>query len=84
MGFWTQAVISVPKVTFRRFVMLAAELYYLNYDKELSGSEAQEEAEKIILNVLDEYIRQHFEESTRFAVNLLRKHPDDSSLLRLL
>lgn len=77
MGFWTDAVVGIPKVTFRRYVMLAEELYYLEYDEELSSSEAKEEAEKIILRVLDEYIRQHFEESTRLAVEMVvgkKKH----------
>jgi hypothetical protein len=84
MGFWSDQIISIPKVTFRRFCWLAEELYYLTYDEELSGSEARDEAEKIIINVLDEYVRQHFEESTKLAVNLLRKHPDDRSPLQLL
>jgi hypothetical protein len=83
MGFWSDAVISVPQVTFRRFCWLAEELYYLEYDEALSGRDAKEKAEEMMRYVLDEYVRQHFEESTRLVVNLLRRHPHDSSQLRL-
>jgi hypothetical protein len=71
---WNDAIINVSRVTFRRFMMLAEEIYNLNYGMELSGFELKEVTEEIIQNVLDEYIRQHFEESTKSAVKMAMGH----------
>lgn len=77
MGWFRhQRYININLVTFKRFCMIAEEVHYLNYDEELTDVECRNEAESMIQKVLDEYVRQHFEESTKNAIKLaLDKQP---------
>ncbi len=71
MGWWSaDEIVSVPEVLYERFILMAKEVYYLNYDEKIDGLEAKQEAESLIRNVLNEYVRQHFEESTKAAVQM--------------
>ncbi len=75
MGWWSaDEIVGVPEVLFERYVLMAKEVYYLNYDEKIDGLEAKLEAETLIRNVLNEYIRQHFEESTKVAVQMAIGH----------
>jgi hypothetical protein len=58
--------------------MIAEELAVLNPKTPI------EDGDDVAALVLAEFARQHFEESTKAVVGLIRNNPDDSSLLRLL
>lgn len=70
--------VFVPSPIMRRMDMIAEELAVL------SPRTPIEDGEDVAAVVLAEFARQHFEESTKSVVQLVRQHPDDRSLFRLL
>lgn len=68
---WLDPAISVPRVTYRRLAALAEEIEYLESGDELETWEQRDRVEELITNILDEYVRQHFEESTKTAAKML-------------
>lgn len=68
----------IPTPIMRRMDMIAEELAVLNPKTPI------EDGEDVAAIILAEFARQHFEESTKAVVNLVRQHPDDTSLYRLL
>lgn len=77
-NFFTYTEVYVPKAVKRRYQMIAEEIMTFNPRTPI------EDGDDVATLVLTEFARQHFEESTKAVVNLIRQHPDDSSLLRLL
>lgn len=72
MGFWSDVVISVPKVTFRKLEDLVEEVYYLEAYEELDGRGRKELAEKLAVRVIEQYVTEHFGESTKAAAEMFR------------
>ncbi len=73
-SIFKDVTVYIPKVVYRRFEMMTEEIHYLNDESGLSRIELADETEKIITNVLTEYVRQHFEESTKAAVQMAIGH----------
>lgn len=72
MGFWTDVIIAVPKVTFRKLEDLAEEIYFLESDEELDNRGRKELAEQLAQKVLNEYVTEYFGESTKAAAEMFR------------
>lgn len=68
---WLDPAVEVNRVTYRRLEMLAEEVLFLEYEEAMPSWERREQVDALIQRILDEYIRQHFEESTRTAAQLL-------------
>lgn len=68
---WRDPAVDVPRVTYRRLQMLVEEVVYFERDDAIATWEIREQVEQLIGRILDEYVRQHFEESTRAAAELL-------------
>ncbi|WDL96968.1 hypothetical protein [Alicyclobacillus sp. ALC3] len=68
---WRDPAVDVPRVTYRRLQMLVEEVSYLADGEGLASWELREQVEQLIGRILDEYVRQHFEESTKAAAQLL-------------
>lgn len=64
-------VVTIEKPTWRRIEMLVNELSYMEDGEELQGLDLESATEKYIQNIVDEYARQYFEESTRAAAELV-------------
>jgi hypothetical protein len=72
VGWWTDVVISVPKVTFRKLEDLVEEVYYLEADEELDKHSRRDLAEQLARHVLDQYVREYFGDSTKAAAEMFR------------
>ncbi|WDL97781.1 hypothetical protein [Alicyclobacillus sp. ALC3] len=68
---WRDPAVDVPRVTYRRLQMLVEEVMYFERENALASWELREQVEQLIGHILDEYVRQHFEESTKVAAQLL-------------
>ena len=66
-------VVTIPKPTWRRVQMLVSEIAYMQEEEEVSGLELDGLTEKFIQRIVDEYVRQYFEESTRAAATVVLK-----------
>lgn len=80
MGFWSDVVISVPKVTFRKLEDLAEEVYYLETEEELDRRGRKELAEKLVQKVLAEYVDEYFGESAKAAAQMFRNRQERNML----
>lgn len=72
MGF-LDPVVTINKPLWRRVRMLVGEISYMNDGEELSNLDLDHLSEKFIQRIVDEYIRQYFEESTRSAAEILSR-----------
>lgn len=72
MGFWTEKVIGVPRLTFKKLEDLVDEVYFLEADEEIDRSSRSEMAEKLAVRVLTDYVHEYFEESTKAAAQMFR------------
>lgn len=68
---WLDPSVTVPRVTMRRLEMLVDEVTYLDTEVELQSWERHEQVQQLVTQILDEYVRQHFEESTRMVARLM-------------
>jgi hypothetical protein len=66
-------VVTIPKPIWGRIEMLVKELAYMRNDDELNGFQLERSCEEFVRRIVDEYIRQYFEESTRAAAELVHK-----------
>jgi|GEM_PF-4058805 len=82
MGFF-DPTISVPRVTYARLRMLVNEVSYMEDGEELTGYDLSEAVDRFAANVLNEYIRQHFEESTKVAAILIHEKRNRRKLEQL-
>jgi hypothetical protein len=82
VGFWSDVVISVPKVTFRKLEDLVEEVYYLEADEELDGLGRKELAEKLAVSVIEQYVTDYFGESAKAAAEMFR-HRKERNMLSL-
>jgi hypothetical protein len=80
MGFWSDVVISVPKVTFRKLEDLAEEVYYLETEEELDRRGRKELAEKLVQKVLAEYVDEYFGECAKAAAQMFRNRQERNML----
>jgi hypothetical protein len=81
MGFWTDVVISVPKVTFRKLKDLVEELYYFESGEELDGRCRKELAEKLAVRVIEQYVAEYFSACTRAAAEMFRSRSKGGTML---
>ncbi|MCL6443648.1 MAG: hypothetical protein K6T83_09365 [Alicyclobacillus sp.] len=69
MGFFDPAI-DVPKVIFRKFEQLVEEVAYIEAGREVDAQERRDLAKQLCVRVLEEYVDQHFRESTRSAAEM--------------
>ena len=84
MGWWSDELVAVPKVTFRRIVMMVEEIAYLEEGEELQGDALRTLAERLAVSILDEYVRGHFHESTHAAAKMMVERHKQRTLLESL
>lgn len=72
MGFFDPAI-SIPRVTYARLTMLVNEVSYLQEGEELTGFELRDTVDRFVGNILTEYVRQHFDESTKTAAEMIEQ-----------
>lgn len=72
MGFM-DPIVSINKSLWRRIEMIVCEVEYMQSGEELRGIELEEECQDFVRKIVDEYIRQYFEESTRSVAELLTR-----------
>jgi hypothetical protein len=72
MGFWTDRAVRIPQLTWRRFYLIAKEVQFYR-GGDLAGWHTSELAERLINNVLTEYVRQYLEESTEKVARMVAK-----------
>lgn len=65
MGWWSDELITVPKVTFRRLVLIVEEVESVSGEDVFPGLGPREKAGQLAARILEEYVRQHFRDSTR-------------------
>lgn len=65
MSFWTDAIISVPRVVFRKLEDLVEDVVYLETDEEIDHRTRKELAEQLAVRIVTEYVREQFEEQHR-------------------
>ncbi|QQE81533.1 hypothetical protein [Alicyclobacillus sp. SO9] len=70
MGVFSQKVVGVERIIYQRVRGMCEEVYYLEKGDYPERWELDEMTEKAIAKILDEYVRQHFEESTRVAAQM--------------
>jgi hypothetical protein len=81
MGFWSDVVISVPKVTFRKLEDMVEELHYFDNDEELDSRGRKELAEQLAQKVLAEYVDEYFGESVKAAAQMFRNRSKGRTML---
>lgn len=64
-------VVRIPKPTWRRIAMLVNEISFMQNGEELEGLDLESTTEAFIQRIVDEYVHQYFEESTRTAAELV-------------
>jgi hypothetical protein len=81
MGWWSDVVISVPKVTFRKLEDLVEEVYYLEADEELDKHSRRDLAEQLAQRVLEQYVQEYFGEATKAAAEMFRSRHRGRTML---
>lgn len=70
MGFWREKIIGIERPVYNRIREMMDEVYYFERGEYPSSAELDELAEEAVVKILEEYVRQHFEESTKAAARM--------------
>lgn len=81
MSFWTDSVISVPRVTFRKLEELVEEVVYMEAGDEMGSRDRKTMAEELAVNVLNQYVDQYFGEGARSAAEMFLNRKRQQRLL---
>ncbi|KPV42038.1 hypothetical protein [Alicyclobacillus ferrooxydans] len=73
MSWWNEAVIGVPRVTWKKIEDLVDEVYYMEQGDELESHERRDLAERLAVHILEEYVQQYFGESAKVAAEMFRQ-----------
>lgn len=84
MSWFNDTPIGVPRPTWRRLVMLVEEVSHIEYDEELGTDDIRKLAERLAVSVIDEYVKQHFRESTQEAAKRLVSRHKQRTMLESL
>ena len=66
VNYWTAESVYVPRAVYRRLKMLAEEI------NTLDGHVDIENVDELVAEILTEYCRQHFEESTKAVAQMFK------------
>ena len=70
MGVFSQKVVGVERPIYHRIREMVNEIYYFREGDYPPRWELDDLTDKAISNILGEYVRQHFEESTKTAARM--------------
>lgn len=66
INYWTASTVSVSRPIYRRLMMLTEEIITLN-ELDPGTKSIRDLTDEFANRILHEYVRQHFEESTKIA-----------------
>lgn len=71
MGWWSDELIAVPKVTFRRLLLIVEEVESISGEDVFPGLGSREKTGLLAARILEEYVRQHFGDSTKQVAEMM-------------